>query len=679
MSVSRRQALQIGGVGVIGALGLAVPLSSVDAKSASQLDARNMPKLYQRTLPIPPVLAPKSTTVGADGKKTHLYQIEQTACMGNILPGLSTPLLGYNGLVPGPTIKVNQGERITLEMDNILPLFHPQWGYRLDTSTHLHGSASLPQYDGYANDLTGRGLCKDYEYPNFQPARTLWYHDHAVHNTAQSVYSGLAGQYHLHDEAERNLLPQGKFDVPLTISDAMFARNGSLGYNDNSHSGLWGDIILVNGAPWPVMKVQRRIYRFRILNASISRSYRFQLSTGDPVTMVGTDGGLMPAAQQVSSWRHSGAERYEILIDFSKYPVGKRVELRNLSNKNNVDYDYTGRIMAFDVTADPVDTSGPAAKVMPTLLTGSPTMDLTPSQSVKTRRMRLKRDGDIWTIGGMTWDEVVKSGYKKVLADPDLNDVEIWEFENSSGGWFHPLHIHLVDFKVLSRNGRPPFPYEQGPKDTVYVGEGETVRLLMQFGPHRGRYMIHCHNLPHEDHDMMGQFSVGYNPNDPDPNDPIEAVKPHPIGEVVPVPGEAAADEEETPTSEATVTAEATPTQTAQPTQPSGSSAATETAAPVTTQPADQKDVVTITTARHRLNKDIAFAGTSRYSGTATSANVVLYDITPGRTATRIGTASINSLGNWTWTTKPGPSRQVTMVRADSSRGGTATASVRTD
>jgi len=109
MSVSRRQALQIGGVGVIGALGLAVPLSSVDAKSASQLSSRNMPKLYQRALPIPPVLAPKSTTIGADGKKVHLYQIEQTAGMASIVPGLSTPILGYNGSFPGPTIKVNQG------------------------------------------------------------------------------------------------------------------------------------------------------------------------------------------------------------------------------------------------------------------------------------------------------------------------------------------------------------------------------------------------------------------------------------------------------------------------------------------------------------------------------------------------------------------------------------------
>ena len=154
MSVSRRQALQIGGVGIIGAFGLAVPLTSVNAKSASLLASRNMPRPYQRTLPIPEVLKPKSTTVDPDGHKRHLYQIEQRAALANIVPGLSTPILGYNGTFPGPTIKVNKDERITLEMDNVLPMFHPQWGYRLDTSTHLHGSASLPQYDGYANDLT---------------------------------------------------------------------------------------------------------------------------------------------------------------------------------------------------------------------------------------------------------------------------------------------------------------------------------------------------------------------------------------------------------------------------------------------------------------------------------------------------------------------------------------------
>ena len=98
--------------------------------------------------------------------------------------------------------------------------------------------------------------------------------------------------------------------------------------------------------------------------------------------------------------------------------------------------------------------------------------------------------------------------------------MEIWEFQNKSGGWFHPLHIHLVDFKILSRNGQAAQPYENGPKDVVYIGEDEIVRLLIKFNPapgsKGGKYMVHCHNLPHEDHDMMQQFAVGVVPDDYD-------------------------------------------------------------------------------------------------------------------------------------------------------------------
>src|SRR3712207_1036247 len=313
----------------------------------------------------------------------------------------------------------------------------------------------------------------------------------------------------------------------LSLHDAlpisMFDSRGRLGYDDESHSGLWGDVILVNGVPWPTMKVKRRIYRFRILNASISRSYRFQLSTRDPVTMVATDGGLMPTAQPVGSWRHAGAERYEILIDFSKYQPGQRVELRNLSNDNNRDYDHTMKVMAFQVTDEAFDTNDPSATRIPTTLVGSDPMTLKASQSKRTRRFRLQRSNGNWMIGDQSWQEIIDSGYTKALANPGLNDIEIWEFENSSGGWFHPVHIHLVDFQILARNGRQPFSYERGPKDVVYTGENETVRLIMKFGPHKGRYMVHCHNLPHEDHDMMSQFIVGLAPGEADPNDPIEA------------------------------------------------------------------------------------------------------------------------------------------------------------
>lgn len=528
MSVSRRQVLLVGGLSMVGAAGaLSVPTRSIDAKAASRLAARDMPRPFQTPLVLSPLLAPDQTGVDpTDGAPINYYTVTEKAATAAILPRLMTPILGYNGIFPGPTISVDQGTKAVLRVRNQLPPTHPFDGHPLTTSTHLHGSASLPQFDGYASDVTSPGFRKDYHYPNFQPARTLWYHDHGVHFTAQNAYSGLAAQYHLHDPMERSLLPQGRFDVALTISDAMFAANGALGYDDNTHSGLWGDVILVNGRPWPVMKVQKRIYRFRILNCSISRSLRPTLSTGDPVTVVGTDGGLVPRTQSVASWRHAGAERYEILIDFRRYRTGQRIELRNLSNKNNVDYDFTNKIMAFDVTDEPVDQTDPTWNTIPVQLAAdNPVMTLTASAARKVRKFRVKRDDltNLWTIDGKTWQEVIASGYQEVIADPDLDDVEVWEFENGSGGWFHPIHVHLVDFKILSRNGRAPFAYENGPKDVVYVGEGETVRLLMKFGPHQGRYMIHCHNLPHEDHDMMVQFRVGLDENEYDPNDPMTA------------------------------------------------------------------------------------------------------------------------------------------------------------
>jgi FtsP/CotA-like multicopper oxidase with cupredoxin domain len=141
------------------------------------------------------------------------------------------------------------------------------------------------------------------------------------------------------------------------------------------------------------------------------------------------------------------------------------------------------------------------------------------------RTLNVERFLGKWTINGQTWDDVIASDFQMLLADPALGDVEMWTVANRSGGWFHPVHIHLVDFRIISRNGRPPHPWELGPKDVVYAGENESVQLLMRFEHQRGRYMVHCHNLTHEDHDMMGQFGVGWKPGQPDPNDPIRAAR----------------------------------------------------------------------------------------------------------------------------------------------------------
>jgi FtsP/CotA-like multicopper oxidase with cupredoxin domain len=130
-------------------------------------------------------------------------------------------------------------------------------------------------------------------------------------------------------------------------------------------------------------------------------------------------------------------------------------------------------------------------------------MPLQESQALATRDFRFERDNGLWTVNGVTWEE------GRVRAQPGHDDVEVWRFINNSGGWNHPIHVHLVDFKILDRNGQPPFPYEVGRKDTVYLGEGETVRVIAKFGPKQGKYMMHCHNTVHEDHDMMIAFQVG--------------------------------------------------------------------------------------------------------------------------------------------------------------------------
>jgi FtsP/CotA-like multicopper oxidase with cupredoxin domain len=285
----------------------------------------------------------------------------------------------------------------------------------------------------------------------------------------------------------------------------------------------------VNGVPWPKMQVEPRKYRFRVLNASVSRSYDLSLSTGEPLIVIGTDGGLMPHPQSCSHVKVGMAERYEIVIDFSKYQPGQQVVLKNSSPKNNIDYDTTDVVMAFEVGSivhDPRNNEipqdlNPNMKVMGLTEADAVRDPEDPSRPL-VRNIPFERKNGHWTVNGQTWEDVVNSDYELTIASPKRDSVEIWELENPGGGWFHPVHIHLVDFKVLDRDGKPPEDYEKGPKDVVYVGESEKVRVIMRFENQDGRYMMHCHNLVHEDHDMMVQFEVGDGGHDPIKADPCK-------------------------------------------------------------------------------------------------------------------------------------------------------------
>ena len=160
--------------------------------------------------------------------------------------------------------------------------------------------------------------------------------------------------------------------------------------------------------------------------------------------------------------RHIMAERYEIVIDFAKYTPGTRVVLQNTNPPNNIGYPNIDKIMAFDVTDEAFDPSN--NEVPAQLLPDNPVMNLQPSAVGRDPPSPAAAQGRPVDVNGTTWDEIVASNFTFVEANPQRDNVEIWELENKSGGWFHPLHIHLIDFKILDRNGKPPFAVREGPE-----------------------------------------------------------------------------------------------------------------------------------------------------------------------------------------------------------------------
>ncbi|MEM8809170.1 MAG: multicopper oxidase family protein [Cyanobacteria bacterium P01_G01_bin.38] len=488
---------------------------------------------FRRPFELPPVLQPvRSDERGA--RPTDYYELTLQKSQTEIMTGKPTEVWSYNGVTPGPTIRqkgglepADQGRQSVVRFVN--QLGGDATGRPIKSSTHLHGMASQPYYDGYAEDLIAPNYFKDYVYPNDRAA-TIWYHDHAVEETSRNVYRGLAGMYIVEDEIERRLnLPSGRYDVPLVLQDVRLDRDGQLVFNDRARRNLYGDVTLVNGVPWPHMQVERRKYRFRVLNASVSRSYRLTLSQfedrqtfDDTLSVIATDCGILGAPVPIratprrpfKSFRISPAERYEFVIDFSQYAPGTELYLRSPALQSNIDSEVRSQaLMRFEVMpGSPDDPS----ELRPVLRPVTSLLETAQKQgkSICTRTFRFERSATQWLINNKVWNPY------RVDANPQPGDVEIWELVNSGGGWIHPVHIHLVDSQIISRNGLPAYDYEQGWKDVFAVREFESVRVIMQFEsrnkqPIEGRFMMHCHNLVHEDHDMMTQFEVGSRGEDP--------------------------------------------------------------------------------------------------------------------------------------------------------------------
>lgn len=395
--------------------------------------------------------------------------------MVNMGDGKLRGVLAYNGRFPGPTWVARTGDTVTTTLRN---------GLAEPTITHWHGLIVDHPNDGGPHLAIAPGESYAYNFPIVQRAGLNFYHPHPHMLTGKQVCLGLAGAFIIRDTEEDALgLPSGPYEVPLVIRDASFDNQGNLAYNPTS-SGFVGKFPLANGTLKPMLSVDRGVYRFRVLNGSNARVFTLALSNNGPMTVIGNDGGLLRAPAIVNQIELGMGERLDLLVDFSALAAGQSVSLRCAKAKwELVKFVSTGASgMAFSapaVLSNIVPLSGPA----------------TPTRTFSFDGMS--------RINGQRYD------MNRLDFQVPFGVTERWRFK-TGGNAPHPVHVHGASFQVVSRTGGRGklFAWEGGWKDTVLLNDKEVVDVLIRFDGYRGMYVMHCHQLEHEDMGMMANFEV---------------------------------------------------------------------------------------------------------------------------------------------------------------------------
>ena len=513
-------------------------------------------------------------------------------------PGFPTQDLNsvwtFNGTIPPKLAIVRYGQPVLLRHHNRLPFDVTQNnGFGRHTiSTHEHNGHHGAENDGFTGAFFFPGQFYDYHWPwvlaghfSFNTAAsdpkastplesggrmnvpgdwhetmsTHWFHDHMFEHTAENVYKGNAAMCNIYSGLDRgnealsdgvNLrLPSGtqksygnlEYDVNLMLADKAFDNDGQLVFDIFDRDGFLGDVVTTNLVYKPFFEVERRKYRFRILNASVARFYKIALSDGSPMIQIANDGNLLPKPVTLTQLDEIGiAERYDIVIDFSRYSIGAKVQMVNLAEHDNGRLPSkflsirealsgnssdpgVGAFLEFRVARHPAT---PDMSQVPATLIPNP--DLSKIPVVRERVFEFGRganqpiplgDGSasegewgVKTDGG----DMLAAAYSRLTAAPSQGSLakglkrEIWTLRNGGGGWDHPVHIHFEEGQILSRDGSfANVPaWERGRKDVYRLRPGGELKLTMQFRDWQGMFMQHCHNTVHEDHAMLMRWEI---------------------------------------------------------------------------------------------------------------------------------------------------------------------------
>jgi FtsP/CotA-like multicopper oxidase with cupredoxin domain len=500
----------------------------------------------------------------------------------------------FNGTLPPKLVIGRYAEPILFRERNRLPVDRNQnGGFGLHSvSTHEHNGHHGAENDGFTGAFFFPNQFYDYHWPIVlagfrtintgatdpiaatpddaggkvniagdwrETMSTHWFHDHMFSFTSQNVYKGMAGMFNIYSALDRgnegindgvNLrLPSGTansfanldYDVNIMLADKAWDANGQLAFFILQTDGFIGDRMTVNLVDNPFFEVEARKYRFRILNAAVSRFFKLALSDGSPMIQIANDGNLLPNPVVLTELDELGiAERYDVVIDFSRYAVGTSVFWVNLTKQTNgkkPDADLSlaqalagdpndpvvGKFLEFRIVRTPAQ---PDVSQVPATLIPNPDLSAIPvtrTRSFEWARGAAQTSPLTSTKGTGPWGAktinifpgpdssgVLDADYNRITSAPRAGTREVWQLKNGGGGWDHPIHIHFEEGQILDRNGSAANvpAWELGRKDVYRLRPGGTLTLTMQFRDWFGMFMEHCHNTVHEDNAMLLRWEL---------------------------------------------------------------------------------------------------------------------------------------------------------------------------
>jgi blue copper oxidase len=459
---------------------------------------------FETPLPIPRLIDAKSNGNSVSltiGQGAHAYRA-----------GQSVKSFGYSAPVLGPAIRLARGETTDVTFEN-----------KMDraTTVHWHGLLIPGAMDGGPHNTIAPGARWSASLHVDQPETTAWFHPHPHRETAEQVYSGLAGMLILEDgSGEKIGLPRryGVDDLPLILQDRFFDRDGAPVYQPGPMdimAGYRGDTIIVNGVVAPVARVPAGLVRLRLLNGANARFFDLRFSDGRTFHVIASDGGYLAAPVAMRRLLIAPGERYEVLVDFKD---GAEAVLETGADQNVPMMGMMGggaaaaggNVMKFEIDA----TAAPTITAVPKKLIDVPTLD---RSKIVGRRQFLLNDmmmgGGMMgggTVGGQGFGPLMAINgqafnMQRIDVAAKRGTLELWEIGSQTMA--HPFHVHGTQFQILSLNGRAAPAHMQGWKDTVVVArEAQILVPLSQLASREHPFMFHCHILEHEDAGMMGQY-----------------------------------------------------------------------------------------------------------------------------------------------------------------------------